>query len=197
MTTIYLVRHGETDWNAERRMQGQTDIPLNAKGIQQAEACGAALHASDYDVVISSHLKRAKKTADIINTYLNLPSEQMEEFAERHFGDGEGLTIEERQSLFPDHDYPNQEPLDVFSNRVMNGMDRVHAKYPTNRVLVVAHGAVINRILANLSNGELGFGKTIIENTSITTIEKQNDGWAILGYNQVDHLLAMELKTNA
>lgn len=96
MTTIYLVRHGETNWNAEKRMQGQTDIPLNDKGEQQATLCGAALKPEDYDVVISSQLQRAKRTAEIINQYLGLPFEVMEDFAERHFGDAEGLTFDER-----------------------------------------------------------------------------------------------------
>ncbi|WP_010097972.1 histidine phosphatase family protein [Ornithinibacillus scapharcae] len=193
MTTIYLVRHGETDWNAERRMQGQTDIPLNAKGIQQAEACGAALSPEDYDVVISSHLKRAYETAEVINRYLNLPSEVMEDFAERSFGDAEGMTFDERQTLFPDHEYPNQEPLDVFSDRIMNGLEKVHSKYPNQNVLLVAHGAVIYRILSILANGKLDLGKNKkIENTSISTLDWLDGKWVIRYFNQIDHLTTIE-----
>ncbi|MFS0673714.1 histidine phosphatase family protein [Ornithinibacillus sp. 179-J 7C1 HS] len=188
MTTIYLVRHGETDWNAERRMQGGTDIPLNAKGEEQAELCGAALNPSDYDVVVSSNLKRAKKTAEIINQYLGLPFEVMEDFAERNFGDAEGLTFDERSELYPDHEYPNQEELEVFSSRVMNGLEKVYEKYAGKRVLLVAHGAVIYRILSNLSETKLNLYGRKIENTSISTIYRKDDGWAIQEYNRVDHL---------
>lgn len=192
MTTIYLARHGETNWNAERRMQGQTDIPLNEKGMSQANACGASLRPGDYDMVISSHLKRASKTAEIINQYLKLPFKHMEDFAERYFGDGEGLTMDERTELFPDHEYPNQEPLEEFTHRVMNGLEKVHAEYADQRVLVVAHGAVINRILSVLSNGEIGSGITKLENTSISKLTRVGDTWQIDSYNNVDHLVGYE-----
>lgn len=192
MTTVYLVRHGETDWNTERRMQGQTDIPLNEKGTQQAEACGAALHPGDYDVVISSHLQRAHKTAEIINRYLRLPAEVMEDFAERSFGDAEGMTLEERRTLFPDHDYPNQEPIDIFSERIMSGLDKVHQKHLNQNVLLVAHGAVIYRILSIISNGKIDLGNRKIENTSISTIDWVDGDWVIRNFNQIDHLIKIE-----
>ncbi|MBS3678723.1 histidine phosphatase family protein [Ornithinibacillus massiliensis] len=188
MTTIYLVRHGETNWNAEKRMQGQTDIPLNDKGEQQATLCGAALKPEDYDVVISSQLQRAKRTAEIINQYLELPFEVMEDFAERHFGDAEGLTFDERNELYPDHEYPNQEELEAFSTRVMNGLEKVRQKHPNKRVLLVAHGAVIYRILSNLSETEINLSGRKIENTSISTIYWQDNNWVIQDYNQIDHL---------
>lgn len=192
MTTIFLVRHGETDWNAGRRMQGQTDIPLNAKGIQQAEACGAALSPDDYDVIMSSHLKRAHGTAEIMNRYLNLPFEVMEDFAERSFGDAEGMTYDERSTIFPDHEYPNQEPLDVFSDRVMTGLEKVHQKYPNQKVLLVAHGAVIYRILSIIANGKLDLGNRKIENTSISTLDRVDGEWVIRSFNQIDHLSTIE-----
>jgi uncharacterized phosphatase len=189
VTTIYLVRHGETNWNVERRMQGKTDIPLNSRGMQQAEACGAALQVEDYDIVITSHLKRARKTAEIINRYLELPFDVMEDFAERSFGDAEGLTLDERAKLYPNHHYPNQEQLVVFSNRIMNGLDKVHHKYKGNRVLVVSHGAVISRILSILTEGNIDLRGRKIENTSISTIKQSNSKWVIQDYNRVDHLV--------
>jgi uncharacterized phosphatase len=192
MTTVYLVRHGETDWNAEKRMQGQTDIPLNQKGIAQAEVCGASLVASDYDVVLSSGLQRAKKTAEIINGYLNLPFDVMDDFAERFFGDGEGLTIEERAKLYPDFNYPNQEELAVFAKRIMTGLQKVHEKYAGKRVLLVAHGQVIYRILRIVSKDQVDFGKRKIENTSISTIAWENGDWVLKDWNRVDHLKQVE-----
>lgn len=192
MTTIYLVRHGETDWNAERRMQGQTDIPLNAIGINQAEACGASLNADDYDIIVSSHLQRAKKTAEIINRHLQLPFEVLEDFAERAFGDGEGLTIEERNRLYPDRNFPNQEELEDFSERIMGGLEKVRDTFPNKRVLVVSHGAVIYRLLSIISGGSVDLQGKNIENTSISTIAWENGDWVLKDYNRVDHLEKVE-----
>ncbi|WP_042147777.1 histidine phosphatase family protein [Paucisalibacillus sp. EB02] len=188
MTTIYLVRHGETDWNAERRMQGQTDIPLNAKGVRQAEACGSALNPKDYDIVISSQLLRAKKTAEIINSFLELPFVVMKDFAERSFGDAEGLTYDERNQLYPDRNYPNQEVLEDFSERIMTGLEQVHQNYLGKRILLVAHGAVIFRILSIITEGKLDLEDMKIENTSISTITRNKQEWIIQDYNRIDHL---------
>ncbi|MEC5425102.1 histidine phosphatase family protein [Virgibacillus sp. C22-A2] len=188
MTTICLIRHGETDWNALGKLQGKTDIPLNNKGIQQAQACGDFLNAADYDVLISSPLKRAKRTAEIINDRLNLPFVEMTDFAERFFGDAEGLLLEERMSTYPDKDYPNQEMREAFNTRVMTGLHKVHQKYPDKSILLVAHGAVINAVLGTLSNGEIGSGKTKLLNACISTICFQEEQWKINEYNQVGHL---------
>src|SRR5699024_6004320 len=91
MTTIRLIRHGETNWNKEGRIQGKTDIPLNETGRIQAEECAASLKHSEWDIIISSPLKRAKQTAEIINKNLHLPIMEMSAFAERNYGDAEGM----------------------------------------------------------------------------------------------------------
>src|SRR5690606_40156857 len=94
ITTICLIRHGETDWNAQRRIQGRTDIPLNEKGIQQARECRDFLKNSEWDVIITSPLKRAKQTAEIINEALNIDLIEMDDFIEKSFGDVEGVTLQ-------------------------------------------------------------------------------------------------------
>ncbi|WP_404456813.1 histidine phosphatase family protein [Oceanobacillus kapialis] len=188
MTTICLIRHGETDWNLKGQLQGSTDIPLNDTGVRQAEESAAYLNAEDYDVLIASPMKRAKRTAEIINSSLNLPFEEMEDFAERSFGDAEGLTMEERTSQYPDKQYPNQEEPEDFIKRVMNGVDKVIEKYPDKRVLLVAHGAVINAILTTVSGGEIGAGKTRLMNACISNIHYKQEKWKVVDYNQVGHL---------
>jgi uncharacterized phosphatase len=188
MTTICLIRHGETDWNALGKIQGKTDIPLNDTGRKQAEECGAYLNAADYDILVSSPMKRARETAEIINSYLNLPMIEMADFAERAFGEGEGLTLEVRMEKYPDGNYPNQEEREDFNNRVMTGIKKVCDAYPDKRVLLVAHGAVIGMILSNLSNGEIGSGKTKLMNACISNIHFQKEQWEIKDFNQVRHL---------
>lgn len=109
MTTICLVRHGETDWNALGMIQGKTDIPLNQKGIKQAKECGVFLKSDTWDVIVTSPLTRAKQTAEIISSIIDKPSIEMADFIERDYGDAEGMTAEERMKTFPDKKYPNQE----------------------------------------------------------------------------------------
>ncbi|GHH96742.1 histidine phosphatase family protein [Neobacillus kokaensis] len=188
MTTICIVRHGETDWNAAGRLQGSTDIPLNAKGMQQAEESGRFLKNSDWDVIITSPLLRAKRTAEIINDSLNVPLIVMEDFKEKYFGEVEGMTFEERRAKFPDQNYPNQEGEEDFVNRLLAGLQKINQSYKDKKVLLVAHGAVINALLAKLSNGKLGRGKTKIENACLNEIQFCDNCWEIKVYNQVSHL---------
>ncbi|MDS8744534.1 histidine phosphatase family protein, partial [Streptococcus pneumoniae] len=77
MTTICLIRHGETEWNKIGRIQGTTDVPLNEKGKLQAQACGSHLMNKAWDVIVTSPLKRAKETAAIINETMRLPMVEM------------------------------------------------------------------------------------------------------------------------
>lgn len=170
------------------KLQGRTDIPLNSTGLQQAEECGEFLKRSQWDVIITSPLKRAKHTAEIINRSLNLPLLEMDEFLERYFGDAEGLTLQERKLLYPDNHYPNEEDMFSVNTRVMAGLDKINQKYGDSKVLLVAHGAVINSILTNLSNGEIGSGKTKLENACISDIHFHQEQWKIKTFNQVSHL---------
>ena len=188
MTIVCLIRHGETDWNAVGKIQGKTDIPLNDAGAQQASQCGAYLTASDWDLIITSPLQRARRTAEIINEPLGLPLVEMEEFAEKHFGDAEGLTYEERALTFPDRLYPNQEDNVLFAERLATGLKIINDRYPDQRVLLVSHGGVINAILGKLSGGEIGSGKTRLLNACLSHIQFDQSNWTIRNYNQVSHL---------
>jgi uncharacterized phosphatase len=183
-----LIRHGETDWNAIGRIQGRTDVPLNSKGILQAEECGQFFKTSQWDVIITSPLKRAKLTAEIINRSLFVPLVEMDELKEKCFGDAEGMTLQERRIAFPDNIYPNQEDESSLTIRVMSALDKIKQKYGDSRLLVVAHGAVINSILAHLSDGELGFGKTKLKNACISDIHFHQEQWKVQTFNQVSHL---------
>ncbi|MBP3041765.1 histidine phosphatase family protein [Bacillaceae bacterium Marseille-Q3522] len=189
MTQICLVRHGETDWNALGKIQGRTDIPLNKKGIKQAEASRDYLAQFSWDAIISSPLSRARHTADIINQSLHLPIYEREEFIERCFGDAEGMTWEERTSAFPDGQYPNQESFADITLRVMNGLKQVHKEFSGEKLLLVAHGGTIGAILATLSNGKINNKNTKLENACLSTIYFADNAWKIHDYNLIQHLL--------
>ena len=129
MTKICLIRHGETDWNAMGKIQGKTDIPLNENGKRQAQQCRDYLKDSNWDIIVTSPLKRAKQTAFIINEALQLQVVEMAEFMERSFGDAEGKTREERAILYPDQQYPNQESREELVNRIMNGLEKILVQF--------------------------------------------------------------------
>lgn len=140
---IYIVRHGQTDWNVEGRNQGRTDIELNETGIKQAEETAKNLEGKKFDIVFSSPLKRAYQTAQIIcDNHIVLD----ERLIERCNGDLEGkLRSEYKDSVnFAD---PNEnrhgiEPLPVFRKRITNFFDFILQTYPNKDILVVTHAGV-------------------------------------------------------
>lgn len=183
-----MVRHGETDWNAAGRLQGKTDIPLNDTGIGQAKEAAAHLKNSEWDVIITSPLKRARRTAEIIGAKVKVPIVDMADFQERGYGQAEGLLAEERLEAFPDKVYPGAETIGELKSRVMNGINEINREYNGKKILLVAHGGVINAILSELSMGEIGTGKTKLINTCLSNIDFMEEKWNIRDYNQVGHL---------
>ncbi|GKU84817.1 histidine phosphatase family protein [Niallia sp. NCCP-28] len=188
MTNICLIRHGETDWNVLGKIQGKTDIPLNANGMQQASMCREYLKAFDWDVVVTSPLIRAKKTAEIINESLQLKIIEMEEFKEKSFGDAEGKTREEREKLYPNLEYPNQESRSDLIDRIMAGLEKILSEFPNQKVLLVAHGAVIHTLLHTLLEDQSELKSTYLKNACISNIFYQENRWSVKNYNIIDHL---------
>ena len=188
MTAICLVRHGETDWNAAKRIQGRTDIPLNDTGKWQAEQTGLYLKDAHWDVVISSPLSRAKETAHLILQHVHAPLVIMDDFIERNFGEAEGMSFEERQKLFPNKQYPNMEPLSALQDRMLEGIEKVRATYPDKRVLIVAHGAAIHALLTVLADEHMGIQDTRLVNACLNYVEWTDGEWKVNDYNVVSHL---------
>ncbi|SIS57860.1 histidine phosphatase family protein [Salimicrobium flavidum] len=188
MTSICLVRHGETMWNRQGKLQGGTDIPLNDTGREQAELCRDFLREDSWDTIVASPLQRAKHTAEIIGQSHDISLVLMDEFKERHFGEGEGMTEEERLALYPDKQYPGQETKEDFVERVMEGIGRIAKEHTNRRVLLVAHGAVINAILTEISGGEIGADRFKLLNGCLNNIEYMEGYWKVHDYNQVTHL---------
>lgn len=192
MTRICLVRHGETDWNANGKLQGQTNIPLNNTGKKQAEKCRDYLLRAHWDVMISSPLIRAKETAEIINNALELPMIIMDHFKERHFGQGEGLRREERNLLYPNFIFPNMETQEELISRIESGLEEITQRFPGSNVVLVAHGALINAIIHMFHPNEKDIGVVKLLNGGITTIHFYNQSWEIQNFNVVDHLTDIE-----
>ena len=140
---FYFLRHGETDWNKERRYQGQRDIPLNAKGRAQAENAKALLRDHPIATICSSPLRRAQETAEILNQQLCCPLVVIDGLKECAYGELEGcpktgpeVDVKWRQGITP----PGGEPYREFSARVLTGLAQSLGQ--PGPVLVVAHRAV-------------------------------------------------------
>ena len=142
-TTILLARHGETDWNAARRVQGHTDVPLNERGREQARALAEELHAEPLDAVYASDLLRAHETARIVAERKGLDVIVLPELRERHFGTWEGLTDREVLARYPEArggSWGDGETREELSRRILPALERIAESHPDGRVLVVAHG---------------------------------------------------------
>lgn len=186
--SICLIRHGETDWNDLGKIQGRTDIPLNSKGKIQAKETNSYLMNRRFDLIITSPLSRAKETGEIINRALQLPIYTMDKFIERNYGDAEGLTREERAQNYVNGQIPNLERIEDLQERIVSGLKDIIQSYPNKKIILVAHGAVINAILALLSDSKIGSGKTKLLNACISNLEYKQGRWKVKDYNQTTHL---------
>lgn len=147
---IYLVRHGETDWNRERRVQGSTDIPLNTTGRAQAKATGELLARRDWDGIFASPLSRAMETAKIIaaETGLSAPI-AVPGVVERSYGRAEGHTDDELDALYPGNtEVPGRESRDAVTERVIPALVALAEANHGKSIIVVVHGGVIASVLA-------------------------------------------------
>lgn len=189
VTTVCFVRHGETDWNATGRFQGQEDISLNDRGRDQARKSGAHLRGERWDVLVSSPLSRAWETARIIGEQIGLDEIVPEPaFVERDYGRAAGLSAAEVTECFPDGVIPGTESREALRARCIPALEALARTYAGKRILVVAHGGVINALLAAISDGEIGSGKTRLNNACLCLLTHDAGRWAVLSYNVVEHL---------
>jgi broad specificity phosphatase PhoE len=154
-TTILLVRHGETDWNRERRFQGHADTPLNEAGRAQAAALADALVNDGLTAVYTSPLQRASETAAIVASRLGLDVKPLEALREIHVGDWQGLTVDEVKERHPElgdwrwrSGWPGGETYDELSARVVPALVGLADEHPDERILAVTHAGPVRAALA-------------------------------------------------
>ena len=162
VTTLLLARHGETDWNRNRRFQGHSDTPLNERGREQARELGRALADVDLVGVYSSDLVRARETAELAVAGRGLEVATMPQLRERGFGAWEGLDTEEIQERFPDEfqrwragkglGAADAEPHATLLERISDAVRTISRAHPTGNVLVVSHGGPL-RVAHALAHG--------------------------------------------
>lgn len=182
--TLYLVRHGQTDWNVQRITQGETDIPLNEEGIKQAETMASNLKQIKFDVVFSSDLIRAKRTAEIIAFEKKLAVETTKLLRERRYGkfngkpwllmkkyydEWENLSKKERAQYKP---YDGYETDEEAVGRLITFLRETSVAYAGKTVLVVAHGGLMRAFLNHISEETYHSGAV----SNLAYIKLESDG---------------------
>ena len=184
---LFVIRHGETEWNVQRRLQGQSDSPLTENGIEQAKKAASELKYIPFELAFSSDLLRAKRTAEIIAIEHNLTVTATKMLRERSFGKYEGqpseilrmfdhlleaMTEQQRFQHKPDEDVESDEEV-VF--RLLSFMREIAIFYPSKNVLIATHGGAMKALLIQLGYATYKtFPSRGIENTAY--IELLSDG---------------------
>ncbi|MEY3856146.1 MAG: hypothetical protein RJA45_616 [Actinomycetota bacterium] len=184
-TIIGLLRHGQTDWNIDMRLQGISDIPLNETGHNQAKLAAQVLADGEWEHVISSPLSRAKDTARYVADALGLADITVHDLLlERSFGDAEGSSYEEwKERLQAGVHAEGAESVEQLEVRVNLLLNELATEYSDKTVLAVSHGALIRKLIGIVSDGEFPREGERFGNASLTTIVHDGAGWKILNYN--------------
>lgn len=208
MTEILMIRHGETAWNAIKRLQGHLDIPLNAEGELQAAALGRALRDESLDAIFSSDLQRARQTAQAIAAPRGMPVHTEHGLRERCYGAFEGMLYSEISQRYPeayaawqsreiDARFPQgvhvAETLREFSDRVINTITRIATEGKYRRVALVSHGGVLE--CAYRAAQGLGFAHARdfdIFNASVNRFTWDGTALKLAQWGDITHLDSLE-----
>lgn len=195
-TELYLVRHGETKWNVEKRFQGQNDSPLTENGREQARLLGISLQGICFDAILSSDLGRALETANLINSFLQIPVFETDPLLrERNFGVFHGLNRGEAERMYPREAsriwsgdpnvaVPGGESRTQVRKRAEQFLLEVPVKYSGKKILVVTHGGIINPILRIVLRIPFDEPRRFkLPNTGLSILEHNGEAWFVRAMN--------------
>jgi broad specificity phosphatase PhoE len=169
MTTLLLVRHGETDWNAEGRLQGHTDRPLSDYGRRQAQQLAGELEDEELEAIYSSDLARARETAEIVGERLGLPVVLDPDLREKDWGTWEGLNAVERDRV----EFVG-ETTEAHQERMLRALRRIAERHPGDGgVLVVTHGGSMRRV----QTAAMGLAMPVVENCGLWSCVYEDDAF--------------------
>ncbi|WP_133650162.1 histidine phosphatase family protein [Paraburkholderia flava] len=204
-TQILFIRHGETEWNRIKRIQGHIDIPLAASGVEQAQRLAQRLarevrEGARLDAIYSSDLQRAQQTAQPIATALRLSLQLSEGLRERSYGAFQGHDSDEIAVRFPD-EYaqwqtrdpgfapPEGESQRGFYHRVLHALEPIVAAHPNGRIACVAHGGVLDCVYRFAHDRPLDAPRNYpLLNTSVNIVEMKDGRATVLSWGDVAHL---------
>ncbi|QWD98481.1 histidine phosphatase family protein [Polynucleobacter sp. MG-5-Ahmo-C2] len=206
-TRFCLVRHGETDWNAERRLQGHTDIELNTRGLAQATQMARALKNMnfEFDVLYTSDLQRARQTAKAIESLYSVSAIGHSALRERNLGALQGLTLNEAPHIEPDlwqahlsrdihQEMRGGESILQFSSRIKFALDEIQKSHAGKTILLVSHGGALDMMYRIASNQALDSEKVVaVPNASLNWISHDGLGWKVENWADTSHLDSLAL----
>ncbi len=204
-TRILAIRHGETAWNRETRIQGQLDIGLNERGRAQAQALAEALRGEPIAAIYSSDLLRAQDTARAIAASTGAPMHLDTALRERDFGHFQGLTWDEIATQFPEDSQRwrqrdlafspgGGESLPVFYERCLGAVLRIAAQHPGEEIAIVAHGGVLDCLYRAGTRQTLQAPRTWqVGNATINRLLYTPEGLSVTGWNDDSHLSQLTL----
>jgi len=202
-TRLCLIRHGETSWNAEKRLQGHTDIPLNSRGALQARQMAQALKDINltFDVLYTSDLKRAADTANAVVELFGVDAQVDSTLRERHFGALQGLSISEAPLQRPDiwqahiardleHELAGGESIQQFALRVQSALDKIQVRHAGKTILIVSHGGTLDMMYRIASKQALNAERVAsVPNASLNWItHSELNGWSVEQWADTRHL---------
>ena len=206
-TRFCLVRHGETDWNVARRLQGHTDIDLNMRGVAQAEQMARALQKINlqFDVLYTSDLQRAAKTAKEIERLFKTSAIVNSALRERHLGALQGLTMDDAPKIEPKlwqshlqrnlaEELRGGESIIQFADRIQDALDQIRKQHVGKTILIVSHGGALDMMYRLASNQSLNSEKAVaVPNASLNWISHDGEGWKVDGWADTSHLESLAL----
>jgi len=198
-TELILIRHGETDWNAGRRIQGQLDIPLNQTGLAQAQAVSERYQGAQIDVLISSDLQRAMQTMQPIAQASGLPVIPETRLRERHLGILQGISYDDAKRDMPElldvfisrkvDPIDEGESLHEFSQRVVSVLTEIVRTHASKRIVAVTHGGVVDIACRHATGAPLETPRDFpIHNTSVSTFRVDHSEFQLIEQADISHL---------
>jgi probable phosphoglycerate mutase len=199
-TRLIVIRHGETAWNVDTRIQGHQDIALNTTGLKQADQVADALHDEAVDAIYASDLQRAWQTARAIAQTTGAPLNAERGLRERHFGSFEGQTYAELETRFPeeslrwrrrDPDWapPAGESLRAMRERVSSTANRLAQQHLGGQIVLVAHGGVLDQLYRLATRQDLQAPRTwVLGNAAINRLLWTPEGFTLVGWSDTQHL---------
>jgi broad specificity phosphatase PhoE len=196
---VLLVRHGQTDWNVDGRWQGVLPVGLNAEGWSQARALAEQLRGRSIGAIYSSDLPRAFETATVVGSVVGLVPHTDIRLREFSLGVFQGLTREQIEDRYPTEwqafrsDYwnytvPQGESRRALQRRVQQAFTAITTQTAGKEVVLVSHGGSIRMLLLALFANDAALSDVHIENTSVTTLERNGDSWRLAGVADISHL---------
>ena len=200
VTRIVAVRHGQTGWNALGRIQGHTDIALDATGQRQAQRLAQTLSAESFDAIYSSDLMRARNTALAVSEVTGVPVLTDPGLRERHLGVFEGQTYAQIEARWPqeatrwrqrdpEFSAAGGETLKAFYERCVAATARLAQAHPAQHILLVAHGGVLDVLYRAATRQDLRAPRTWeIANAAVNRLLWTPQGLTLVGWNDQQHL---------